>query len=294
MLRSMTAYGRGKVETKLGCFICEIQSVNRKHLEVAVFLPRELVRFDNQVKKWVNAVIGRGQVTVKFTAVFSENIPVSMSVNVPLAKMIQTAAKELASALELPDSRELTIKMLSEESNLIQFNDAIEDEDAYLEALRSAFDKAIQGFIDIKAQAGQEIFIDISQRLKVIHTEIKQIATYAPHATKRYREKLIESLKELSAGAVDDERILKEVGIYAERIDISEEITLFEDHLKRFSEVIAIKHEPVAKTLEFLLQELNREINTIGSKSSEMEVSRRVVGIKSELERIREIIQNVE
>lgn len=252
------------------------------------------MRFDVQIKKWVQAAVHRGQVTVKFNVTFNASSPLTVSANVALAKKIQSAAQEIASALGLSNSEELTIKMLSEETSLIQFDEIIEDEEIYLGALHDALNSALQGFMEIKSQAGHEIFIDISHRLKILHDEIKQIATYAPQATKRYKEKLQERLKELSGAIADEERVLKEVAIFAEKVDIAEEITLFQDHLKRFSEVMTLKNESVAKTLEFLLQELNREINTIGSKSSELEVSRRVIVIKSELERIREIIQNVE
>lgn len=291
----MTAYGRGVKEASFGRLICEIQSVNRKHLEVSVFLPKEFIRFDAQIKKWVQSAIARGQINIKFLVAFNTNSPISINVNLPLAKKIQSATQELALALGLPNSDELMLEILSKESTLFQFDDVIEDETVYLDALKEAFDIAMSGFTKIKSQAGQEIFNDIFKRLELLEKEINEIAVYAPHATKRYQEKLVERLKEFSTGVVEDERVLKEVAIFAERVDISEEITLFKDHLKRFKEVISDKQMvSIAKTLEFLLQELNREINTIGSKSSEIEVARRVIIIKSEIERVREIIQNVE
>lgn len=295
MLRSMTAYGRGSKETSVGRFTAEIQSVNRKYLEVNIILPRELTRFDAEVKKWISAVVGRGQITIKFIVVFNQDIPLTVAANVPLALKIQEASQEITSALGLSSSHEFTLNLLAQQPGILLFDERMEDEDLYREMLREVFDLALQGFMNMKSQEGHAIFIDISHKLGILHQEIKQIAHYAPHATKRYREKLTERLKELSSSTIEnEERILRELGIFAERIDISEEITLFEAHLKQFSEVISMKNESVAKTLEFLLQEMNREINTIGSKSSELEVSRRVVEMKSTLERIREIIQNVE
>lgn len=295
MLRSMTAYGRATKETSIGRITAEIQSVNRKHLEVAVTLPRELLRFDVEVKKWVSAVVGRGQITVKFNVVFNQNIPLSVAANVPLALKIQEASQELTAALGLSSSHDLTLSLLAQQPSILLFDEKMEDEDTYRELLREVFNLALKSFLNMKAQEGHAIFIDISHRLGILHQEIKQIAHYAPQATKRYRERLSERLKELSSGTFEDEeRIMRELGIFAERVDISEEITLFEAHLRQFSEVISVKNESIAKTLEFLLQEMSREINTIGSKSSELEVSRRVVEMKSTLERIREIIQNVE
>lgn len=291
----MTAYGRSSKETSAGRFIAEIQSVNRKYLEVSVFLPRELVRFDAEIKKWVSATVGRGQVTVKFFVVFNKNSPLTVVPNIALALKIQEASQQIASVLGLPSSSELTLKFLEQQEGILTFDELIDNENLYRETLREVYDAAYVSFNEMKTLEGLEIFNDISQKLKVLQQEIKEISLYAPNATKRYREKLIERLKELSSDAtVEDERIVREIGIYAERIDISEEIVLFEAHLKQFTDEISKKNESVAKKLEFLLQEMNREINTIGSKSSELEVSRRVVEMKSILERIREIIQNVE
>lgn len=295
MLRSMTAYGRSSKESAIGRLTVEIQSINRKHLEINVILPRELIRFDTEVKKWISSVVGRGQITVKFSVVFNQNNPVTVSANVPLALKIQEAAQQLTSALKLSSSHEFTLNLLAQQPGILLFEEQMENEELYRETLYEGFNEALQHFLGMKMQEGHAIFIEISQRLGVLHQEIKQIARYAPDATKRYRERLTERLKEFSSGTLEaEERVLRELGIFAERIDISEEVTLFEAHLKQFSEVISIKNESVAKTLEFLLQELNREINTIGSKSTDLEVSRRVVEVKSILEKIREIIQNVE
>lgn len=295
MLKSMTAYGRGSIETSLGRFTAEIQSVNRKFLEVNVALPRELTRFDSQVKKWVSALVGRGQISVKFSVVYNQKTPLNVTANIPLALKIQKASQELASTLGLPSSHELTLTLLSKETGILLFDEEMETEDLYLENLQEVFNRGMQNFLEMKTQEGKAIYVEIAQRLAQLQQEIKHIAFYAPHATKRYREKLAERLKEFTEGTLgDEERLLREIGIFAEKIDISEEITLFEAHLKQFSEVISLKDESVAKTLEFIIQEMNREVNTIGSKSSELEVSRRVVEMKSCLEKIREIIQNVE
>jgi uncharacterized protein (TIGR00255 family) len=295
MLKSMTAYGRSVIESPIGRITCELQSVNRKFLETNVYIPRELNRFDNEIKKWVNASIGRGAITVKFNIVFDKTIPMDVTANIPLAIKIQKAAQDLAKALNLSSSEDLLLKLLSEERNLLVYDDFIEQEDVYKDALKEAFDLALDQFVKMKSQEGASIFNDISKRVKILKENIEKIAFFAPEAPKKYREKLMERLKEFMQGTVEDEeRILKEVSFFAEKVDISEEITLFEAHLKRFSDLMESNTESIAKTLEFLIQELNRETNTIGSKSSELEVSRRVIEIKGELEKIREMIQNVE
>lgn len=291
----MTAYGRSVIESPIGRITCELQSVNRKFLETNVYIPRELNRFDNEIKKWVNASIGRGAITVKFNIVFDKTIPMDVTANIPLAIKIQKAAQDLAKALNLSSSEGLLLKLLSEERNLLVYDDFIEQEDVYKNALKEAFDLALDQFLKMKSQEGVSIFNDISKRVRILKENIEKIAFFAPEAPKKYREKLMERLREFMQGTVEDEeRILKEVSFFAEKVDISEEITLFEAHLKRFSDLMESNTESIAKTLEFLIQELNRETNTIGSKSSELEVSRRVIEIKGELEKIREMIQNVE
>lgn len=291
----MTAYGRESQETKLGKFTVEIRSVNRKYLETNIVLPDEFSCFEVDVKKWLSEVIERGQISVKISVVLSENVPLKVSPNIHLALKIREAAEKLNAVLKLPSLHELTLQLLSDQPKLLLFEEQMNDEELYRETLHEVFQKALIQFLQMKTKEGYAIFVDISHRLGTLQQEIKKIATYAPQATKRYREKLIERLKELDIGEIEnEERIIRELGIFAERIDISEEITLFEAHLEQFYENISSKNKSIGKKLEFLLQEMNREINTIGSKSSDLEVSRLVIEMKSTLEKIREIIQNVE
>lgn len=295
MLKSMTAYGRACVISPLGRFSVEIQSVNRKHLEINTFLPKEFVRFDTDIKKWIALKVGRGQINVKVSVVFEVFSPLTITPNIPLAKQIKTAWDKIAQELNLPEDQGFKLDFLANESEILLYDENFQDEEQYRQTLNDAISQALEELIVMKTREGNILYQDIKNRLDRLSILIKEIALKAPGATQRYRQRLIERIEEVLRGSVEnEERILREVSIYAERIDIAEELTRFESHLKQVDELIHSNAQGIGKTMEFLVQELNREINTIGSKSSDIEVARHVVDIKSELERIREQIQNVE
>lgn len=295
MLKSMTAYGRACSISSIGHFVVEIQSVNRKHLEVNTLLPKELLRFDADVKKWIAAHVGRGQVNVKISVTFDSENPLVVIPNIALAKQIKAAWDAIASELQLPAERGFTLSMLSEEPGLLIYDEDVKDEELYRKALHEAVSDALKQFMAMKLREGEALYQDISGRFEKLIPIIKDIALKAPGATERFRQRLLERLKEVLAGNVEnEERLLREVCVYAEKVDIAEELTRFDSHLKQVAILLQSDTQAVGKTLEFLVQELNREINTISSKSSDLDVSRGAVEIKSELERIREQIQNIE
>jgi len=295
MLKSMTAYGRAAVISSLGRFIVEIHSVNRKHLEINTFLPRELLRFDADIKKWIAAEVGRGQVNVKVSVSFDRASPLSVIPNKFLAKQIKSAWEEISTELGFSLDQLSCLDLLSKEPGLFVYDEDLKDEELYRKALNDTVSQALQQLTSMKMAEGNALYLDISSHFFKLTSLIREVAVKAPGATARYRQRLIERLEEvLKAPLENEERILREVCIYAERIDISEELTRFESHLQQANALLQSTEQAVGKTLEFLVQELNREINTIGSKSSDLDVSRSVIEIKSELEKIREQIQNIE
>jgi len=292
MLKSMTAYGRASLKNSLGLFTAEIQSVNRKFLEVNSYLPSEFARFDNEIKKSVSALVARGLVNVKLAFLPESKTTVAIRPNIPLAKQLKNAWDEIAKELKTEDIFEL--ELLQNEKNLMIYTEDLTDESLYLESILTVLSAAMRQLVAMKDKEGQELQRDILVRLEKLKIAIEGIDRLAPDAVLRFRKKLVDRIQEAVPGAADEERLLREVAIYAERVDIVEEITRFRSHLSQFSDLIASSHTSIGKTLEFIIQELNRETNTIGSKASDVEVTRYVVEIKSELERIREQIQNVE
>lgn len=295
MLRSMTAYGRSALSTKLGRFSVEIQSVNRKHLEINTSLQTPLLRFDADIRKWIASSIGRGQVNVRVNVVFEDTSATAVRPNIPLALQLQSAWSELANRLGVTFDEKELMHVLSQTEGIFLREDELEDESGYREALHSVMHQAIEQLVQMKKREGQSLYEDILGRITTLATLIKQITAKASDATTRYQEKLKERLTEaLGASIENEERILREVCVYADKVDIAEEITRFDSHLQQMQHLLNTEGEGVGKTLEFLIQELNREVNTIGSKSSDASISRAVIEIKTELERIREQIQNIE
>jgi uncharacterized protein (TIGR00255 family) len=295
MLKSMTAYGRSSISSSVGRFAVEIQSVNRKHLELNVFLPKELTRFESDIRKLISRFISRGQVTIKLFAKFDTSTPVSVIPNLPLVRQLKAAWDEIAQEVGLDKKNSFSLSLIQNETGVITYGEDLQNEEVYRNIICQAIEEALKGFVEMRNREGKELQTDIEARLSKMQKWIVQIEKLAPGATEKYRQKLIERLNEVVPGTFEnEERILREVCLYAERIDISEEITRFNSHLKQAEILINNNTGSQGKTFEFLLQELNREINTIGSKSSDVEVSKLVIEVKSELEKIREQIQNVE
>lgn len=294
MLRSMTAYGRSSLKLDTLQLTVEVQSVNRKYLEINVTLPSELAHFEIDIKKWIAASLTRGAVTVRISAYFENTTPFIVRPNLPLARQLKTAWEQIADDLQLNDNG-FNLSLISDVKDILIIEENRENEETYRKHLKQAVDLALNGFMHMKAAEGAHLQADIANRIGKIREWVKAIELKTPFASQKYREKLLARLEELLPGKIEnEERILREIALYAEKIDIAEEITRLNCHLIKFEELMHSGGIAVGKTLEFILQELNREINTIGSKSSDLDIAHYVIDIKSELERIREQIQNVE
>jgi uncharacterized protein (TIGR00255 family) len=295
MLKSMTAYGRASHLSPIGRFVVEIQSVNRKFLEINVLLPKELLRFDNEIKKLIGTKIFRGQVSVKISAYFDQNTPLVVAPNLALARQIKGAWDAIAEDLRLPNGDRFSLEMLTKEQGVLLYGEDLHDEQLYRTALTDLINQALEDLVEMRQEEGKALQQDISSRLTNMRLWMNKITERSHSATDKYRLKLIERLEQLKPGITqDEERILREVCLFADRIDITEEITRFHSHLDQFEKLIQSNANGVGKTLEFILQEMNREVNTMASKSSDVDVSHLVIDIKSDLERVREQIQNVE
>ncbi len=296
MLKSMTAYSRSILVVPLGRFVVELQSVNRKFLEINTFLPKLLIRFDGAIKKWIGEKVLRGQVNVRLSVAFNQGTSSIVVPNLPLVIQLKSAWDQIADALEIP-AGQFSLSLLAEEEGILTHEDEIQDEELIKDALKSLFLQALDQLLQMKLREGEALQSDILQRLDKLKAAIGRITEKAPDAVQKYKEKLLLKMQEvLKAVSVNenDERLMKEICLFADKVDIAEEITRFNSHLAQFNEMINSQQEGLGKTLEFLVQELNREINTIGSKSADVEIARLVIDVKAELERIREQIQNVE
>lgn len=295
MLRSMTAYGRATLASPLGHFVLELSSVNRRYLEIICNCPPEFLCFEGDFRKWIGEALSRGAISVKLTVEFAQSSIVTLRPNLVLARQFKDAWDQISSDLELPHDRGFNLEMLKDVDQIIlqETNQKIETE--LQSILRQLFLQGLEKLLIMKETEGTILWEDISQRLDSIHPALHEIEILAPETVKRLQCKLQDKLEELLPGHIEnEERILREICVFAEKADISEEIARLRSHLKQFVDLIDALDVRVGKTLDFLLQEMNREINTIGSKCSELKISQQVVFVKNELERIREQIQNVE
>jgi uncharacterized protein (TIGR00255 family) len=291
MLKSMTAYGHSSLVTPLGRFVAEIKSVNRKFLDISIFTQKGLSCFESDIRNWISSQINRGKVDVSLWANFEGAAPVKVTPNIALAKEIKGAWDKLAKELKFDEPCEL--EMLQQESGILIYEENPEDLEAYRKILKEAVEIALKEAMKMKTIEGAALQKDIESRLDKMRDWIEQVEKRGDSAVQKYREKLIQRIKELTPD-LNDDRILREIALFAEKLDISEEITRFKSHIDQFFQYLAAENDGVGKTLEFLVQELLRETNTIGSKSQDAEITRITVEIKSEIERIREQIQNVE
>ena len=291
MLISMTGFGRAQHIAPFGRLVAEIQSVNRKHLEIFVSLPREMNRFEMEIRKWVSEAISRGQVSVRLNLTPSEEALSSLLPDSALLKKLNQAWTQLA--IESGCSKEgITLPFLLQ--YLPSSNELPGAEEEQLAALKRCVMEALEGLCEMRTLEGKALSKDLTQRLAKLEKMAQAIEGLSPQASEKLRIKLKERLSEvLEMGEALDERIGREIALFAERIDISEEITRLHSHIAQFRTVIGSKGA-AGRKLEFLVQEMGREINTIGSKSADAEISHLVVECKSELEKVREQIQNIE
>lgn len=295
MLKSMTAYGHAFLAVPLGHFSLELYAVNRRYLELNCTLPQEFMRFEADLKRWIAARVSRGMVTVKLSAQFEKNLPLKLRPNLAYARQLKEAWDEIVAELALPYDRGFRLDMLRDVDQIIIHESSQEADELVATILEQLVEKALDELVKMKESEGNALGEDIAERIKKIAEELEQIKTLSPDTTKRLHTRLKERLEEyLPGSAENEERILREICLYADKVDINEEVTRLSSHLTQFTDLLDAPNVSVGKTLEFLLQEMNREINTIGSKASELKITQRVIVIKNELERIREQIQNVE
>lgn len=290
MLISMTGFGRSVRKSSFGRIIVEIQSVNRKHLELLVSLPKELSLYEMEIRKAVSEKIGRGQVSLR-VYLSAEEFSGLVLPDVELLKQIKKAWTGIARECGC-DEKGIDLPFLLQ--NLPQ-NGSPEWREEQLQAIKESVQEALQAALEMKGHEGKALERDMVERLRQIRECVRQIETLSPGQVVKQRAKLAERMAEaLQPGSDLDERLLREIAFFAEKVDIAEELTRLRSHLEQFGSILSSKEKSVGRKLEFVVQEMGREINTIGSKSLDAMISRHVVEAKSELEKIREQIQNVE
>ena len=288
----MTGYGRGESLRGGVKFTVEISTVNRKQAELSLYIPREMDALESRVRDEINAKVARGRITCKIQYSAKSMAQTEVRIDRSLAKKYAKQYRALGDELKLEGSIGLDT-ILRAPGVLQATEEPLDIEDLWI-PLRTAVRSALRDLLGMRAKEGSNLKRDLQKRIGALKKAVQSVAKQAPKTAKRHRDVLLDRLKQSELELrLDDERVLKEVALYADRIDITEELTRLESHFGQFADY-AKSNSPVGRTLDFLSQEMNREVNTIGSKANDPIISRLVVTMKSELEKFREQVQNVE
>ena len=292
MIKSMTGYGRAE-ETVEGCTITvELRSVNNRYLDCNVRIPRLYLFAEEAIKSRVQGTISRGKVDVFVTLDHTGAEKVQVSVNRAAADGYYTALKELAGAYGLAD--DISVSLLSRFPDVLLAEKAEEDVEQTAKDICSVLDRALADFDQMRSREGERLKADISARAAAIEEKVALVEERSPQTVAEYREKLEARMNEVLANTqLDPARILTEAAIFADKVALVEETVRLRSHIDQLRSMLD-KGGATGRKLDFLIQEFNREANTIGSKCSDLEISRLVVDIKADIEKIREQVQNIE
>ena len=292
MIRSMTGYGRA-VETIDGREItAELRSVNNRYLDCTVKMPRLYAFAEDSVKTQVKSAISRGKVDVFIAVNVMEDMQMRISVNHPVLEGYLSAMRSIASDYGVRD--DISVTALSRLPDVFVVEKAEEDEEKLTQDILSVVDKALEKFTAMRTTEGAALEADLRGRAATILTLVEKVEQRSPVTLAEYRARLTEKMQEvLQSTTIDEGRILQEAAIYADKIAVDEETVRLRSHLNQL-ETMLTNGGAIGRKLDFLLQGLNREANTIGSKGNDLEQARTVVEIKAELEKIREQTQNIE
>lgn len=294
MIKSMTGFGRGEYTDGKRSIIAEIKSVNHRYSDITVKMPRRYTFAEDKIKNTVKDKIRRGKVDV---SIIVENITendVNIKLNSMLAKQYYDNLTELRSEFDL--SGDISLQFLASLPDVMKAIPDVEDEEEITKAILEAVSEAAANLEKMRAVEGEKLAEDLIAKGEHVKEILNKIAERAPQVVVDYTAKLKERIQDLvgSSVQVPEDRILVEAAVFADKCAIDEEITRLNSHLIQLKTIIGEKEQPVGKKLDFLVQEMNREANTIGSKANDITITNYMLEIKSEIEKIREQVQNIE
>ena len=292
MPKSMTGYGRAQILKDGRDILVEIRAVNHRYYEFSARLPRTCMYLEEKLKTLLNGRVARGKTEVSVTITRPDGRDAEVAVNRSIAEGYISALRTLNAEVGLAD--DLTLSSLLRLPDIFTVTKAQDDEQEVWEAVSEAAQQALSSFLTMREGEGQRLAEDLRGKLDGLEAMLGQVEAIEPSVAENYRQRLYAKLTELLADTnIDEQRILTETAIFAEKTAIDEETVRLHSHLTQFRELLQ-SAEPVGRKLDFLVQEMNREVNTIGSKAQDLGITRLVVDMKSEIEKIREQIQNIE
>ena len=291
MIKSMTGYGRGRYENDGIEFLVEIKSVNHKYHDINIKLPRSISFLEEVVKKRINEVVNRGKIDIYINYTNFSQSDKEVKIDEDLAKNYITAFQKMAKDVNL--SPNISVLDIAQLPDVISIVDK-QDEEKLKQELNFALEEAISNFLSMRKIEGQRMAEDLQERMKNISKNLETISKLSTGLVDEYIVKLKERIKEiLKDNVIDENRIAMEAVIYADKTSIQEELTRLKSHILQFQDML-LEDKAVGKMLDFLIQEMNRETNTIASKANCLEITQTIVEIKNELENVREQVQNIE
>lgn len=292
MIKSMTGYGRA-AQTIAGMAVTvEIKSVNHRYFEFSSRTPRSYGFLDEKLKNFVQTMVSRGKVECGVQIESLEEAEVQVRLNSSLAQGYLQAFSELAVRFGLEN--DVRVSTLSRYNDIFSIHKTEADEEKIWDAVRTVTAQALERFIEMRVREGERLRADVLSRADTILSHVEYIESRSPETVREYNEKLLSRMQTvLESTQVDEQRILLEAAIYADKVAVAEETVRLRSHIDQLREFFNAE-EAVGRKLDFLVQEINREANTIGSKAQDVEIARRVIDIKAEVEKIREQIQNIE
>lgn len=295
MFRSMTAYGRTHVTTDFGLFLIEIHSVNRRHLDITMNLPREFLFFEIDLRKCIAKEVSRGSVTIRITKEHHDTSAEAMMPDLQMMKALKGACRRYGEELGYDPNQSISFYELLNYGCSLKSPISLSANKQLQQQLLDGFKGALGEFLSMREREGNLMLADICLRLDAIEKQLNVIAGRTKFAPDKLYQKLKRRLEELELMKYEsEERLARELVMFTEKVDCTEEMTRLHSHLKQFRSLLSSDKKHGGKELDFLIQEMNREANTIAAKSQDLEITQAVLGVKMEQEKIREQVQNIE
>lgn len=292
MMKSMTGFGRAQEIVDGMQITVEIKSVNHRYFEFSAKVPRAYGFLEEKLKNFANTQISRGKVECYVSIAFLEESDATVSVNTALAKGYVDALHTLAATCKVRE--DITVSLLSRFPDVLTLQTAPTDENRIWSAVQSVATLAVERFLVMRETEGEKLRADILSRADTILDSVSFIEARSPQTVREYNEKLKSRMEELLGNAqIDEQRLLTEAAIFADKIAVDEETVRLRSHISQLRAFMDAA-EPIGRKLDFLVQEINREANTIGSKAQDVEIAKKVIAVKAEVEKIREQVQNIE
>ena len=292
MISSMTGYGRYEIQENERKVLVEISSVNHRYLDLNIRMPRVLMHLEDEIRKILKEKVARGKVEVSLTYQSTSKEDIDVVVNTALAEAYLEGLRKMGSQFGLED--DLKLSALMNVNDLMTFQKKATDEEEVSKIIYKGISGALVNFIQMRMNEGMALKEDILMKSKKLSQMIETIELRSPEVVKGYQQRLENRLGQLLQEApIDESRIATEIALFADKCAIDEEITRLKSHIKQLEEILT-EGGVVGRKLDFLMQEMNREANTIGSKANDYEITTNVVALKTEIEKIREQVQNIE